>query len=105
MAERAKLFDDDEPDLSKFAPQAPASAPPLTEVRGVSTAGGFPSRDVSPVIPERHYYRTGRDTQFNTKVRADVKAAFIAIANEDNIPIGKVLENALAALIREREGG
>src|SRR3954467_15470384 len=107
MAERSKLFDDAEPDLSQFTPRTedPPPLPPLAEVRGISNAGGFPSRDSRPVIPERHYYRTGRDTQFNTKVRADVKAAFIAIANEDNIPIGKVLENALAALIRERGGG
>ena len=33
-------------------------------------------------IAERHYYRTGRDTQFNTKVRADTKAAYMAIATE-----------------------
>jgi hypothetical protein len=106
MSERAKLFDDEDPDLSRFAPRednAPP-APALSEVREVSAAAGFPNRDaVRPsVIPERHYYRTGRDTQFNTKVRPDVKAAYVAIANEDNIPIGKVLEDALDALMRER---
>ena len=54
-------------------------------------------------ISERHYYRTGRDTQFNTKVRVDTKAAYIAIATEDGVPLGKVLEDALDALMRERQ--
>jgi hypothetical protein len=79
-------------------------------VRGASEAAGFPNRDpirpdyLQPAAPvaERHYYRTGRDTQFNTKVRADTKAAFIAIAAEDGAPLGKVLEDALDALMRER---
>jgi hypothetical protein len=104
MAERSKLFEDDEPDLSQFAPRTDDAAPlpRLEEVRGVSNAGGFPSRDSRPVIPERHYYRTGRDTQFNTKVRPDVKAGYMAIATEDNIPIGKVLEDALEALLEKR---
>src|SRR5215213_2113487 len=103
MAERSKLFDDD-PDLSQFTPRTddPPPAPSLEKVRGVSAAGGFPSRDSRPLIPERHYYRTGRDTQFNTKVRPDVKAGYIAIATEDGIPIGKVLEDALEALLAQR---
>ena len=108
MSERAKLFDDEDsdPDLSRFAPRTEDTSPVpgLAEVRGVSAAAGFPNRDVvrTSLIPERHYYRTGRDTQFNTKVRPDVKAGYVAIANEDNIPIGKVLEDALDALVRER---
>ena len=108
MAERAKLFDEvPEPDLGRFTPRAtPAAAPAIEQVRDVSAAAGFPNRDairtVAPVA-ERHYYRTGRDTQFNTKVKAETKAAFIAIATEDSVPLGKVLEDALDALMRERE--
>jgi hypothetical protein len=115
--ERAKLFEDDEePDLSRFAPRTdPIPAPAIEQVREVSTAGGFPNRDASRPEPprselprvapiaERHYYRTGRDTQFNTKVRADTKAAYVAIATEDGVPLGKVLEDALEALMRERK--
>lgn len=110
IAERAKLFEPDpEPDLSRFAPRPDAPpAPPIEAVRSVSAAAGFPNRDAvrepprTAPIAERHYYRTGRDTQFNTKVRPDTKAAFVAIATEDGVPLGKVLENALEALIRER---
>ena len=51
MAERAKLFEEvQEPDLSRFTPRtdaAPAAA--IEQVRDVSTAAGFPSRD--PVRP------------------------------------------------------
>lgn len=107
--ERAKLFEEvPEPDLSRFAPRiaGEGQAPGLAEVREVSTAAGFPNRDpMRPVAPivERHYYRTGRDTQFNTKVRPDVKAGYVAIATEDGVPMGKVLEDALDALLRERK--
>jgi hypothetical protein len=115
IAERQKLFDErpEEPDLSRFAPRTDTpSAPSIEAVRSVSTAAGFPNRDpmrelrpgprMAP-ISERHYYRTGRDTQFNTKVRADTKAAYIAIATEDGVPLGKVIEDALDALMRERQ--
>lgn len=105
--ERAKLFEEvPEPDLSRFAPRTDAMpAPGIEEVRGVSAAAGFPNRDPGRAAPiaERHYYRTGRDTQFNTKVRADIKAAYVAIATEDGVPLGKVLEDALDALIRQRK--
>jgi hypothetical protein len=110
MAERARLFEEvQEPDLGRFAPRTdPIRAPAIEQVRNASKAAGFPNRD--PVraparaapIAQRHYYRTGRDTQFNTKVRAETKAAYVAIATEDGVPLGKVLEEALDALMRER---
>ena len=112
MAERVKLFEEvPEPDLSRFAPRTgEGQGPTLDEVRQVSTAAGFPNRDPTPIssprvapIIERHYYRTGRDTQFNTKVRPDVKAGYVAIAAKDGVPMGKVLEDALDALLRERK--
>ena len=109
MSGRAKLFEEvPDPDLSRFAPKTEIDpAPAIEQVRGVSTAAGFPTRDavrIAPVV-ERHYYRTGRDTQFNTKVGLDVKAAFVAIATEDGVPLGKVPEDALEALRRERKAG
>ena len=109
MNERAKLFEEiPDPDLSRFTPRTDFEpAPPIEQVRGVSKAAGFPTRDPVRAAPvaERHYYRTGRDTQFNTKVRPDVKAGFVTIATEDGVPLGKVLEDALEALKRQRSGG
>jgi len=108
MNDRAKLFEEiPDPDLSRFTPRTDhESAPPIEQVRGLSNAAGFPTRDPIRAAPiaERHYYRTGRDTQFNTKVRPDVKAGFVAIATEDGVPLGKVLEDALEALRRQRSG-
>jgi hypothetical protein len=52
MAERAKLFQEiQEPDLSRFTPRTDAlPAPAIEQVRDVSAAAGFPSRDaVRPV--------------------------------------------------------
>ncbi|PPQ31924.1 stability/partitioning determinant [Rhodopila globiformis] len=105
---RAQLFDEvPDPDLARFTPKASRSAaPPIEQVRDVAQAAGFPTREAKRVAPiaERHYYRTGRDTQFNTKVRPDVKNRFVAIATEDGVPLGKVLEDALDALERQRRG-
>lgn len=102
--ERHKLFDDadDDGDLSRFAPR-PVSGASLEQVREVSHAAGFPTRDAPQVRYERHYFRTGRDTQFNTKVKRETKAGYEEIARLDAVPLGKVLEDALAALIRERQ--
>ena len=110
-----KIHEIPEPDLRRFAPREAGQgttplAPALDEVREISAAAGFPSRDAlarslqAPPLVERHYYRTGRDTQFNTKVRPDIKAGYVAIASADGVPMGKVLEDALAALLRERKG-
>jgi hypothetical protein len=97
--ERHKLFDnaDDEGDLSRFTPR-PVSGVPLEEVRAVSHAAGFPTRDAPQAKYERHYFRTGRDTQFNTKVKRETKTGYETIARELGLPLGKVLEDALAAL-------
>lgn len=106
---RPKLFDempDPEDDLSRFMPRRAPAPVPLEQVRAVSAAAGFPTRDAAqpePARRERLYFRTGRDTQFNTKVKRETKAAYNAIAREDGTPLGKVLEDALAALLRERE--
>jgi hypothetical protein len=113
MAQRPKLFEEiPDADLSRFAPRTnrPAPAgPALQEIRAVSAAAGFPSREPAPLAQpvqpkrERNYFRTGRDTQFNTKVKRETKDAFEALAREDGVPMGKLIEDALAALMRERQ--
>jgi hypothetical protein len=51
---------------------------------------GFPSR-----APRR--WRTGRNTQLNLKVSADVLARFAALADQRRIPFGALLEQLLDA--------
>ena len=59
---------------------------------------------VQPVRPpERNYYRTGRDVQFNTKVTRETKEGFDTWAKKTGRPLGEILERALGALDREKE--
>jgi hypothetical protein len=51
-------------------------------------AAGFPSRE-----PRR--WRTGRNTQLNLKVSADVLARFTALAEKRRIPFGALLEQLI----------
>lgn len=111
MATRPSFFDDSSVDLSGFAPKPASEQPPIPSetVRRVATEGGFPSRApaVQP-IPQTFdpwRYRTGRDTQFNTKVKPETKRGFQEIALDMRRPLGEVLELALAALQRERAAG
>jgi hypothetical protein len=46
-------------------------------------------------------YRTGRNTQFNAKIRADTHALIYEIAKQQGWKVGETLEHAIAALQRE----
>jgi hypothetical protein len=108
--ERAGIFDgDDDPDVTGFAPKATAGKPAARpeQVRGVSEAARFRSREPQPLPqppyprrePRRH--RTGRNIQLNIKVRPEDLETFYAIADRQGWVLGEVLERALAALQRE----
>jgi hypothetical protein len=89
---RASIFDD--LDLSGFAPEA-TPAPPAEEVRAVSEAARFPSREGART---RRTYRTGRNMQFNVKASQAVIDQFYEISNKKGWVLGETLEHALAAL-------
>ena len=95
---------EDKPALNRFQPKRPGgdNRPSLAELEQRPENGKFKSREPAP----RNYYRTGRDTQFNTKVTREVKQRFDEIARETRRPLGEILERALAALEekRAREG-
>jgi hypothetical protein len=105
---RASVFDDADIDVSGFSPNAPLTpAVPPEQVRAVSEALNFQSREPSrQMIPEPHKreprrYRTGRNIQLNIKARADVIEAFYAIADRRGWVLGETFERAVAALERE----
>lgn len=108
MATRPSFFDDaPSVDLSDFTPKTKPEQPrvPPETVRRVAHEGGFPSRSpvAAPSAPAEPWrWRTGRDTQFNTKVKLETKRGFQELAAELQRPLGEILELALAALQRER---
>ena len=75
-------------DLAEFKPEPTAPLAAREKIRDVSEMAGFPSR-----APRR--WRTGRNTQLNLKVSADVLARFAALADRRRIPFGALLEQLL----------
>jgi hypothetical protein len=84
MTDRADPFGD----LTEFKPGSTAPTAPRDRIRDASELAGFPSR-----APRR--WRTGRNTQLNLKVSADVLARFTALADRRCIPFGALLEQLL----------
>lgn len=110
--ERASIFGDDEPDLSTaFRPKPPsrpsaAPATPIEQVRAVSEAANFRSREPKPAPAppqrrEQRRHRTGRNVQLNIKARAEAVEAFYAITDEQKWVLGETFERAIEALKRE----
>jgi hypothetical protein len=84
MSDRADPFRD----LAEFKPGPTVPTASRDRIRDVSELAGFPSR-----APRR--WRTGRNTQLNLKVSADVLARFTALADRRRIPFGALLEQLL----------
>ena len=108
--QRASIFDTgDQLDVSGFTPKPKnsSSAPPAEEVREVSLAAQFRSREAAPPKvasqskrPARQY-RTGRNVQFNAKVLQKTVDAIYAISEEQGWVLGYTLQRAIEALQRE----
>ena len=75
-------------DLAQFKPGPTAPTPSREKIRDVSELAGFPSR-----APRR--WRTGRNTQLNLKVSADVLDRFTKLADQRRIPFGALLEQLI----------
>jgi hypothetical protein len=114
---RASIFEEPEIDISAFAPKpAPdAAAPKPEQVREVSEAAQFRSREpaapaiVAPIAPvpakrEPRRHRTGRNVQFNVKASQETIDSFYAISDRQGWVLGETMEHALAALERELAG-
>jgi hypothetical protein len=102
---RASIFDDDDLDISGFAPKPgpDASAPAPDQVRAIAEAARFRSREHPEPPPKRvqRRHRTGRNVQFNVKASQETVDAFYAISDAKGWVLGETLEHALAALKRE----
>jgi hypothetical protein len=106
MAERAGVFEENDFDVSAFAPKKPAtkavqSEPPPEAVRAVSEGANFRSRESAPVKKTQRRHRTGRNLQLNVKVAAKTLESFYEITDRQGWVLGETLEKALAALERE----
>jgi hypothetical protein len=115
MSKRASIFEDGEVqelDVSAFAPKTSidTKAPAAEQVRAVSKAAKFISREPTIPLPEAKVkrtarrYRTGRNVQFNVKVSQETVDAIYTIteANKGWV-LGYTLERAIGALQRELE--
>ena len=82
---------------------------PVEQVRAVSEAAQFRSRDPKPppekpARREQRRHRTGRNVQLNIKARAEAVEAFYAIADREKWVLGETFERAIEALNRELTG-
>jgi hypothetical protein len=107
---RASVFEDlEEPaiDISAFTARVAAPPSPTQEqVKAVSEAANFPSREVAKPTgkakraPRR--YRTGRNVQFNAKASQETIDRFYRICDRNpGWVMGYTLERAVDALERE----
>lgn len=108
--QRASFFDDDGEvalDISSFAPKAaPSAASPTREqVKSVSEAANFPSREgakpPAKAAREPRRYRTGRNVQFCAKALKSTIDRFYALCDNTGWVMGYTLDRAVDALERE----
>lgn len=107
---RASIFEEaPQLDMSSFAPKAviDTKGPPVEQVRAVSEAAQFRSREATVPKLEKQFkrtarqYRTGRNVQFNVKALRETVDAFYAVTEEQGWVLGYTLERAIEALQRE----
>lgn len=101
-------------DLDDFAPQSETRLIAPEAIDQLAQASGFPSRKAlgtpsqpraeegAPTTrrPRRHV--TGRNRQINIKATEETIAELYRIADDLNLPLGAVLEQALEALDEKR---
>lgn len=97
---RANPFDD----LGDFAPKAQAKPVEAQQIERIAAEMGFPSRQAVAAsahpqkIQARRRYTTGRNQQLNVKATAETVARFYRLADQQGVPLGELLEQALQAL-------
>ncbi|OAN54308.1 hypothetical protein [Sphingobium sp. TCM1] len=100
-------------DLTDFAPQDAAKPVPAEAIEQIAAASGFPSRKAvgsaapspAPVAPARtpRRHTTGRNRQINIKATEETVAELYRVADALGLPLGAVLEQAIAALAAQKD--
>ena len=77
------------------------------QIEQLAAASGFPSRQparapAAPRQPRGRRYKTGRNQQINIKATPEVIERLYKLADEKRVPLGELLERALAALEMEK---
>jgi hypothetical protein len=90
-------------DLGDFAPKAQPKPVEPQQIERIASEMGFPSRQVSaaPVVAKpapRRRYTTGRNQQLNVKATAETVERFYRLADQQGVPLGELLDQALQAL-------
>lgn len=77
---------------------------PQEDIAAVAARNGFPTLapPLADASPRRRRQPTGRDHQFNVRLRRDTLDFIYAEANERNIPVAQVIEEATGALKLQR---
>lgn len=103
--------------LDDFSSQETSKPVPVAAIEEISQVSGFPSRKSqsnssatvvtkdlpSPVQPLRRRRRTtGRNQQINIKATEETIAELYRVADELDLPLGAVLEQALQALVTSK---
>ena len=91
-------------DLGDFAPKAQAKPVEAQQIERIASEMGFPSRQPAPApaaintASVRRRYTTGRNQQLNIKATAATIERFYRLADQQGVPLGELLEQALQAL-------
>ena len=94
-------------DLGDFAPKAQAKPVEPQQIDQIASDLGFPSRRPNVPAPaglvettptRRRRYTTGRNQQLNVKATAATVERFYRLADQQGVPLGELLEQALEAL-------
>lgn len=90
-------------DLSEFQPHPPRPRDvQLEQIDRVAKDNGFPSRQSAPLTkpskPAARRHTTGRNQQLNVKATSETIARFYRLADERQVVLGELLEQALEAL-------
>lgn len=91
-------------DLGDFAPKTQAKPVEPQQIERIASEMGFPSRQASTAsvvakpAPRRRRYTTGRNQQLNVKATAETVERFYRLADQQGVPLGELLDQALQAL-------